>query len=290
MSNSSNYSASYTPETVTENFSLKGKSAVITGGGGFLGYYFALSLGQAGSRIHLVDRNPEGLQQNADKLSRAGIGVDCHESDLGQIGDVTEMVQSIIASAGRINILINGAAFAMKSLQQEDGDFFADVEEYESNLWQKANDFNLNSVFNVSQKIGRHMKDHGGGSIINIASDVGVISPDHRIYQKDETAGYDGVEFNTPLSYAASKAAIISMTRYLATYWANDGIRVNSVSPCGVFNNQDDQFIQQLERCIPMGRMLMPEELMGPVLFLASNASNFVTGHNLVVDGGRTIW
>jgi len=134
------------------------------------------------------------------------------------------------------------------------------------------------------------MKESKKGSIINIASDVAIISPDHRIYKKDESLGYGGVDFNTPAAYSVSKAGVLSLSRYLATYWAKDGIRVNSISPAGVFRNQDPGFIKMLSSRIPLGRMANPEELKGPVVFLCSEASSYMTGANLIVDGGRTIW
>ena len=136
---------------------------------------------------------------------------------------------------------------------------------------------------------GKIMKNANKGAIVNIASDVAVISPDHRIYEPDEKYDYEGVPFNTPASYSVSKAGVLALTRYLATYWALFGIRVNSISPAGVFNNQDPKFIDKLSS-IPLGRMAYPEELKGPVVFLCSEASSFITGTNIMVDGGRTIW
>ena len=121
------------------------------------------------------------------------------------------------------------------------------------------------------------MKSQQKGVVINIASDVAVISPDHRIYKPDERVDYEGVEFNTPIGYSATKAGMLAMTRYLATYWAEDGIRVNSFSPAGVYRDHDPKFVEQLSARIPLGRM-------------ASDASSFMTGANLIVDGGRTAW
>jgi len=134
------------------------------------------------------------------------------------------------------------------------------------------------------------MVNQQNGSIINIASDVGVISPDHRIYKADPKTNYKGMNFNSPLSYSVSKAGVIHMTKYLATYWAEQGIRVNSISPAGVNNDHSEDFKNRLTNLIPMGRMAFPEELKGPIVFLSSNASSFITGSNLIVDGGRTIW
>ena len=128
------------------------------------------------------------------------------------------------------------------------------------------------------------------GSVVNIASDVGIISPDHRIYEPNKKFNYKGVNFNTPISYSVAKSGIISMTRYLATYWAKKGIRVNCVSPAGVYKKHNKKFVEQLALRIPLGRMAKSDELNGAIIYLCSNASSYVTGHNLVVDGGRTIW
>lgn len=151
-------------------------------------------------------------------------------------------------------------------------------------------DPNLTGTFLIVQAIGRIMREQKCGFIINIASDVALISPDHRIYEPDARFDYDGVAFNTPISYSTTKAGILSFTRYLATYWAKYGIRVNAISPAGVYRNQGSKFVEQLAFRIPLGRMAFPQKLKGPIAFLASDASSFMTGANLVVDGGRTIW
>jgi len=203
---------------------------------------------------------------------------------------VRSVVDAIVADCGRVDILVNAAAFAMKNLQQGGAGFFAPVEEYDPALWQVSIDVNLTGTFLITQAIGTVMKRQRRGAIVNIASDVAVISPDHRIYQPDPAHDYGGVPFNTPIAYSVSKAGILAFTRYLATYWAKDGIRVNALSPAGVFRDQDPKFVEQLASRIPLGRMAFAEELKGPLAFLASDASSFMTGANLIIDGGRTIW
>ena len=168
--------------------------------------------------------------------------------------------------------------------------FFEKFEKYNFQLWQKSLEGNLSGVFVVTKSVAKHMIKRKKGSIINIASDVGVISPDHRIYEANKKFNYKGVNFNTPISYSVAKSGIISMTRYLATYWAKKGIRVNCISPAGVYKKHDKKFVEQLSQRIPLGRMAKSHELNGAIIYLCSNASSFVTGHNLVVDGGRTIW
>ena len=163
-------------------------------------------------------------------------------------------------------------------------------EKYDFDLWQKSINGHLSSIFVATKSVAKYMLKRKQGSIINIASDVGIISPDHRIYEPNKKYRYKGVNFNTPISYSVAKAGIISLTRYLATYWAQKGIRVNCISPAGVYKKHNKKFVEQLSLRIPLGRMAKSGELNGAIIYLCSNASSYVTGHNLVVDGGRTIW
>lgn len=276
--------------SVQKQLSLEGKVVVITGGAGFLGKHFAAAVSEMGGKAVLLDLNDSFLQEARDEL--AGVGVDTvgHSLDITEPLLVSKTIDQIVKDLGSVDVLINSAAFAMKNFQESKGDFFAPFEEYEVDLWKASVDVTLTGTFLVTQAVGRCMKQQQKGSIINIASDVAVISPDHRIYEPESRFDYEGVPFNTPISYPVAKAGILSFTRYLATYWAKDGIRVNSISPAGVFRGHEPKFVEQLAYRIPLGRMAFPQELKGPVVFLASEASSFITGTNLVVDGGRTIW
>ena len=167
---------------------------------------------------------------------------------------------------------------------------FEKFEKYDFKLWQRSLNGHLSGVFIVTKSVVSHMLKRKQGSIVNIASDIGIISPDHRIYEPNKRYKYKGVDFNTPISYSVAKSGIISMTRYLATYWAKKGIRVNCISPAGVYKKHNKKFVEQLSQRIPLGRMAKPYELNGAIVYLCSNASSYVTGHNLVVDGGRTTW
>ena len=200
------------------------------------------------------------------------------------------MINSIIKKYRKIDCLINAAGLTGEDMLKTDSNFFEKFENYDFRLWQKSLIGNLSSTFILTKSVAKHMLKRKKGSIINIASDVGIISPDHRIYEADKKINYKGVNFNTPLSYSVAKSGIISMTRYLATYWAKKGIRVNCVSPAGVYKKHNKKFVKQLSERIPLGRMAKPGELNGAIIYLCSNASSYVTGHNLVVDGGRTIW
>lgn len=276
--------------TFREQTDLSGRIAVITGGAGFLGAQFAEALAEAGARPVLFDLREEDVTEAVRRLRDEGTDCAGYALDITDAAQVRETVDRAAREQGGMDILVNSAAFAMKNLQQGGEGFFAPFEDYDESLWRVSLDVNLTGTFLVTQAAGRIMKAAGRGAVVNIASDVAVISPDHRIYQPDERTGYEGVPFNTPIGYSVTKAGMLAFTRYLATWWAADGIRVNAISPAGVFREQDPAFIEHLVERIPLGRMAYPEELKGPVVFLASDASSFMTGHNLVVDGGRTIW
>jgi len=277
-------------KTVREQLDLTGKNVVITGGAGFLGMHFAEAVAEMGGLPILVDVDKVNTEKAACKLKEKGFDVFGYALDICNPEMVKEIFSSIINNHKRIDCLINAAAFAMKNLKEGGDEFFTPFEEYLLTNWQISIDVNLTGTFLVTQTVGKLMKNVKRGAIVNIASDVAIISPDHRIYQPDDQLGYAGVDFNTPAAYSVSKAGVLALTRYLATYWARDGIRVNSISPAGVFRNQDPGFVKMLSSRIPLGRMALPEELKGPVVFLCSDASSYVTGANLVVDGGRTVW
>lgn len=276
--------------SVKKQYDLTGKNVVITGGAGFLGKVFAEAVAEMGGMPILLDVNIDYVNEAVATLTEKGYVSVGFSVNITDKESVQKAIQTIAASHEQVHVLINAAAFAMKNLQEGGEGFFAPFEEYEKNLWEVSLDVNLTGTFLVTQEIGKMMKANKYGVIINVASDVAVISPDHRIYEADERFDYKGVSFNTPIAYPVTKAGILSFTRYLATYWAKDGIRVNSISPAGVYRQQDEKFVEQLVYRIPLGRMAYPEELKGPIVFLASEASSFMTGGNLIVDGGRTIW
>jgi NAD(P)-dependent dehydrogenase (short-subunit alcohol dehydrogenase family) len=159
--------------------------------------------------------------------------------------------------------------------------YFENFEKYNFDLWKKSIDINLNGTFLITQQVAKIMKKRKYGSIVNMSSDVSIISPDHSIYK--------GVKFNTPIAYVVSKTGILGFTRYLATYYAKNNIRVNSISPSGVYNNQPKKFVKKLSSKIPLGRMAKPEEIINGIIYLLCDASSFSTGSNLIIDGGRTI-
>jgi NAD(P)-dependent dehydrogenase (short-subunit alcohol dehydrogenase family) len=254
---------------------LDGKVAIVTGGAGLLGPEFGSALAEQGAHVVLVDMSQEKVSAAAKTLKGFGGKVLGLRADITDPASVTAMVKQVVADCGRIDILVNGAAGRTPG-------FFAPFEDYALSDWNDVLSVNLTGTFLCCQAVGRHMKQSGGGSIVNTSSIYGVVAPDQRVYE--------GSSINTPAVYSASKAGVIGLTRYLSTYWAKDNIRVNTITPGGVFNNQDASFVSQYEKRTPMGRMARPHELRGAIVFLASDMSTYVTGQNLIVDGGWTAW
>ena len=271
-------------------FDLSGQVAVITGGAGYLGLRHGAAIVEAGGHVVLVDLSEENVVRAAKDLTKKiggeAIGV---RADVTVKADVEAMVNTVTERYGRIDILINNAALTIKGGSAQAPGYFAAFEEYPLDLWEKALQVNLTGTFLCSQAVGRVMVARRSGVMLNIASDVGNISPDHRIYE-GMVNPHTQKPFNTPIAYATSKAGLINFTRYLATYWAEKGIRVNCLSPGGVYNDHDPQFIRNLCSRIPLGRMAEPDEYKGTILFLVSKASSYMTGANIIVDGGRTAW
>ena len=217
--------------------------------------------------------------------SENALAVEVNITDPDAVDDFTEQV--LQKWGGSIDVLVNSAAIDPK--------FDSDVSHKQSHtfeqqpleLWKESLDVNLTGTFLCCQSVGKVMLKNKSGTIINIASTYGVVAPDQRLYQRDEET--DQTMFK-PAAYPVTKAGVLHLTRYLAAYWANTGIRVNSLTPHGVYRSQDEQFLRRFAQRSPLGRMARPEEITGPLLFLASDAASYVNGTNLVVDGGWTAW
>ena len=266
-------------------FDLSGKVAVITGGAGILGQHFCRGVAGAGASVAVVDIEVDKARALASDIqSRFGVkavGLFC---DVANSASVGEMVDAVCRELGQINLLHNNAASKSDNLDA----FFAPFENYSLDEWRKVMAVNIDGMFLVAQAVGRKMVEQGtGGSIVQTASIYGVMAPDHRIY---EGSSYLGRQINTPAVYSTSKAAVIGLSQYLATYWARQGIRVNTLTPGGTESGQNDEFKRRYSARIPMGRMAAPAEMVGALLYLLSDASSYVTGQNILVDGGLSAW
>ena len=268
-----------------ELFDLRGKVAVVNGGVGILGQHFCAGLAESGAHVVVVDLHAEKAQETAQALTeRYEIGSLGYGCDVSDPISVQKMVAYVVAEFGEINILHNNAAGKSDDLDA----FFAPFEEYSLEQWRKIMAVNVDGMFLVAQAIGKQMVFQGkGGSIIQTASIYGVMAPDHRIY---EGSYYLERQINTPAVYTASKAAVIGLTKHLATYWAEKGIRVNTLTPGGTESGQNDEFKRRYAARIPLGRMANASEMVGALLYLASDASSYVTGQNIIVDGGLECW
>ena len=266
-------------------FNLSGKTAIVTGGAGILGRHFCAGLAESGANVAVVDVQESAAVSLATELGeRYGsrtIGIRC---DVSCPESVEEMVARVISECGEVNILHNNAAGKSDDLDA----FFAPFESYSLDQWRKIMAVNLDGMFLVAQAVGKKMLvQRKGGSIIQTSSIYGMLGPDHRIY---EGSFYLGRKISSPAVYTASKAAVIGLTKYLATYWAGKGIRVNTLTPGGTESGQNDEFNRRYSARIPMNRMAKAHEMVGALLYLASDASSYVTGQNIIVDGGLNAW
>ena len=275
--------------TTLDLFSLKGKVAIITGGGGMLGYQHAAAIADLGGHPVLLDISEQALGANAQRL-KAEFDNDALtlKVDITDLDSVIKSKDRVLERHGHIDILINNAARNPKVESSADTDF-SRLENFPSDQWQLDLDVGLGGAFNCSKVYGAHMASAGrGGVIVNIASDLGVIAPDQRLYKVPGRPEH--LQPVKPVTYSVVKHGLIGLTKYLATYWCDQGIRCNSLSPGGVYAGQDDVFVSNLAKLIPMGRMAKPDEYRGAIAFLCSDASSYMNGANLIVDGGRTVW
>jgi NAD(P)-dependent dehydrogenase (short-subunit alcohol dehydrogenase family) len=268
-----------------KQFNLFDRVALVTGGVGVLGRHFCAGLAEAGARVAVVDVLVEEARNLANSLAENyGIRSCGYGCDISDPVAVKKMVADVVSEFGEINILHNNAAGKSDDLSA----FFAPFEEYDLEEWRKIMSVNLDGMFLVAQSVGKQMIDQGkGGSIIQTASIYGIVAPDKRIY---DGSLYLGRPINTPAVYSASKAAVIGLTKYLATYWADKGIRVNTLTPGGVKSGQNEVFSLKYSDRVPMARMASSEEMVGALLYLASDSSSYVTGQNIIVDGGLSCW
>lgn len=265
-------------------FNLKDKVAVITGGVGLLGKKYARAFAECGAHPAIGDIDGAAAERLASDIEIAtGISVLGGALDVTKRGSIEAFRDAVLGKFGRVDILINNAGISGKV---DDQNVAPSFEDYPLSEWEKAYAVNVTGMVLCAQVFGKVMKKQGGGVMVNVSSIYGILSPDQRIYQKE---GSDKI-FIKPVSYCVQKSAVLNLTRYLATYWAQDNIRVNTLTPGGVFDNQDIEFVRKYSERTPMGRMANTEDMIGPMLFLASDASKYMTGANLIVDGGWSAW
>ena len=263
---------------------LAGRRAVVTGAAGILGRHFAAALADHGADVVLVDRAGDGLDEFRSALADAyPVRIEARPVDVADPDAVAKLVAQIEAGFGPIDILHNNAASKGPDLSR----FFDPPEGFSPDIWREIMAVNVDGYFFMAREVGTRMAARGRGSIIQTASIYGVVGPDQRIY---EGSSYLGHEINTPAVYSASKAAVVGLTKYFATYWGRRGVRVNTLTPGGVRSGQNDVFEQKYSYRVPLGRMGEPEDMANALVFLASDASAYVSGQNLIVDGGLTAW
>jgi NAD(P)-dependent dehydrogenase (short-subunit alcohol dehydrogenase family) len=276
--------------SITEKFNLSGKTALITGGAGLLGVEHAAALLEINCNVVLTDINDSALQSAKKTLSvhadpsRIFIQV----MDVTSADSIRAALSSLTTDGLRVDILVNNAAIDPKV--KEIGIFETSrLENFPIEQWNLQVAVGLTGAFLCSQVFGTAMAlDGKGGVILNIASDLSVISPDQRLYRKDGLA--ENLQPVKPVTYSVIKAGLAGLNLYLATYWADRGVRSNALSPGGIYNGQNDEFVTKLTNLIPMGRMAAKDEYRGAVQFLCSDASAYLNGQNIVMDGGRSAW
>jgi NAD(P)-dependent dehydrogenase (short-subunit alcohol dehydrogenase family) len=259
-----------------EAFDLTNKIAILIGGTGLIGAAFARGLAEFGARVVVCDIDQRRCEALAGELEKE-YRVPCLGSQVNVVSrvEVEGLLDKTLQQFGAVHILINSA-------QNKTASFFERFESYPDGDLDGILDVNLKAVHLACQVIGGQMVKQGGGSIINLASTYAVVAPNQEIYEN--------TRMGCPAAYSASKGGVIALTRYLATYWARHNVRVNSLCPHGVYNNHEETFVRNFSSRSPMGRMSTADEVVGAMLFLASDASSYVTGHNLMVDGGWTAW
>lgn len=274
--------------TLAKMFDLRGRIAIITGGGGLLGYHHAATIAGLGGLPILLDINAEALATNTSRLAEeTGVKAPTWVADITDLEALDAVGKALLAEYGQVDILINNAARNPKVESAGDKDF-SRLEHFPWEQWQLDLNVGLGGAFNCAKVFGAQMARQGRGVIVNIASDLGVIAPDQRLYRiEGREAEQQPVK---PVTYSVVKHGLIGLTKYLATYWCEQGVRCNALSPGGIYAGQNDVFVSKLTQLIPLGRMAASDEYRGAVAFLCSDASSYMNGANLVVDGGRSVW
>jgi NAD(P)-dependent dehydrogenase (short-subunit alcohol dehydrogenase family) len=270
-------------------YNLNGKSAIITGGGGLLGPEHATSLARWGAKVILLDIEDKGLEAGCkrviDKLPNCSING--YNVDITDEEQLLALLHKLQGEGIEIDILVNNACLnpKMDSFEQDKS---GTVEGYNMDVWNAEIQVGITGTFLCCKVFGSKMAERGGGSIVNVASDLAIQAPDQRVYSS--TGKMEDVEHFKPIGYPVVKAAMLGLNRYLATYWAHRGVRVNCLIPGAVKNTQSPSLLHNITERVPLQRLAFKEEYQEAIAFLASDASSYMTGQELVMDGGRSIW
>lgn len=276
--------------SVIDKFMITGKVVLITGGAGLLGRQYAGTVIEAGGIPVLLDINLDALKLTKKQLDEE---YNKQKAEIYQINitnkiELEKVRDEIILKHGHIDILINNAANNPKMESKTQNMSNSKFEFFSEEIWDADFSVGLKGAFFCTQIFGAHMAKQGGGVILNISSDLGIIAPDQRIYYEEGLSEEE--QTVKPITYSVLKHGILGLTKYIATYWADKGVRCNALCPGGVFNGQDKAFIDKLTKLIPIGRMADISEYNGTILYMISDASSYMNGSTVIVDGGRTCW
>jgi NAD(P)-dependent dehydrogenase (short-subunit alcohol dehydrogenase family) len=264
---------------MTKRFSLEGRVIAVTGAGGILGTIFCNELLASGAKVAAIDHDESALERLASQAQRKA-ALATYRADIRDRSQVAEVRRQADAALGPVDCLLNNAA-------TKSPNFFEPFETFPVGDWDHVMSVNLTGAMICAQEFGGEMARRTSGSIVNVLSIYGIVAPDQRIYEGSE---YLGRAINTPAVYSASKAALWGLTSYLSSYWGAKGVRVNALTPGGIFSGQNDAFVKRYSSRVPMDRMGNPDDLCGALVYLMSDAACYVTGQNITVDGGLTVW
>ncbi len=272
---------------VVEQFNLSGKTALVTGGAGLLGRQFAHTLAEAGANVVVADIRGDAAEEVANSIHREldgnALGIATDVTDKASVDDTVGRAVNVF---GGLDILVNNAALDPKFDQANADQHTNAFEDFPLEEWQRGLDVDLTGLFLCAQAASKPMLARGSGRIVNLCSTYGLVGPDQRLYQRDD----DNPQTFKPVIYSVTKSAVLGLTRYLAAYWGDRGIRVNALTPGGVYVDHDAEFVKRYSARTPLRRMADRSEYSGALLYLVSDASSYMTGSNLIVDGGWTAW
>lgn len=276
-------------DNTLDKFKLDGKVCVITGGAGFLGQKYARAILDAGGIPVIIDINAARIQEIVNQIKQEfGTDMASFSVDITNKAELEKVKDALMARFGRIDALVNNAANNPKVEAVGPGGSWTQLENFPEAEWENDLAVGLKGAFLCSQVFGSYMAENRGGVILNISSDLGLIAPDQRIYRQDGDSEENRMV--KPVTYSVVKHGLIGLTRHLATYWAERGVRVNALAPGGVYHGHEDAFVKKLTNLIPLGRMAQEDEYKAAVIFLLSDASSYMTGSVLAIDGGRSCW